>query len=140
MAENQRKVLEMLAEKKISVDEAQRLLELLAPETGAGETREGKAAPKYLRVTITPTAEGAPGGDKHVNVRVPMSLIRAGVKFTSLIPPHVYQQVDDSLKEKGIDFDLRNISPENLEELVAALSDMEVNVQNGKESVRVYVE
>src|SRR4030042_797778 len=101
MAENRKRILEMLAEKKISVDEAQRLLALLEPEadTGPRETRSGKEAPKYLRVTVTPTAEGGQGGDR-VNVRVPMSLIRAGVKFTSLIPPDVYKHVDDTLKEK----------------------------------------
>ena len=142
MAENRRKVLEMLAEKKISVDEAQRLLVLVEPEADAGprETRGGKEAPKYLRVTVTPTAEGGAGGVDHVNVRVPMSLIRAGVKFTSLIPPDVYQHVDDTLKEKGMNFDLRSLKPDDIEELVSALGDLQVDIHDGKESVRVYVE
>jgi len=71
---------------------------------------------------------------------VPMSLIRAGVKFTSLIPPDVYQHMDESLKEKGVNFDLRDIKPENIEELISALGDLQVDIHDGKESVRVYVE
>jgi hypothetical protein len=43
------------------------------------------------------------------------------------------------MREKGIDFDLKNIKPEDLDELVAALSDLEVNV-DGKEKIRVYAE
>jgi hypothetical protein len=146
MSDSQRKILEMLAQKKISVDEAYRLLELLQPETGAGarepkEPKESKGSAKYLRITINPTAEGiGEGTPERVNIRVPMSLIRAGVKLTSFIPPSAYDHVDKALKEKGIEFDLRNIKPEDLEELVTALSDLEVDIQNGKASVRVHVE
>jgi len=147
MSDSQKKILEMLAQKKISVDEAYRLLELLQPETGTGakepkeSKEESKGSPKYLRVTIKSSAEGRPdGAPEHVNVRVPMSLIRAGVKLTSIIPPHVYNRVDEALKEKGFEFDLRNMKPEDLEELVTALSDLEVDIQNGKASVQVHVE
>jgi hypothetical protein len=69
-----------------------------------------------------------------------MSLIRAGVKLTSLIPPGAYDHVDKVLKEKGLEFDLRNMKPEDIEELVTALSDLEVDIQNGKASVQVHVE
>lgn len=148
MSESQKKILEMLAEKKISVEEAYRLLELVQSEasTGAREPKEpkkeDKGVPKYLRVEIKSTSEGrADGAPEHVNVRVPMSLLRAGVKLTSIIPPSAYNHVDKALKEKGIEFDLRNIKAEDLEELVTALGDLEVDIKGGKEeSVRVYVE
>jgi hypothetical protein len=146
MSESQKKILEMLAQKKISVDEAYRLLELLQPETGTGtkepkEPKESKSSAKYLRVEIKSSAEGSPAGvPEHVNVKVPMSLIRAGVKLSSIIPPSAYNRVDEALKEKGIEFDLRNMKPEDIEELVTALSDLEVDIQNGKASVQVHVE
>jgi hypothetical protein len=143
MSSNHRKILEMLADKKIGVDEAYKLLSLIAPET-AGEARdtgEKRSSAKYLRVTIkSKSADSNDGRPEHVNVRVPMTLIRAGVKLTSLIPPSAYDKVESTLKEKGIDFDLRNIKPEDIEELVLALSDLEVDIQNGDETVRVYVE
>ena len=144
MSENQKRILEMLADKKISVDEAQRLLSVLEPETDSGikvpgDTAGKKPVPKYLRVVVHPNAEAGSDTEK-VNVRVPIALIRAGMKFTSLIPAHASDHVNKALKEKGIDFDLRNLKTEDLEELIDALSDLEVDVQNGQEKVRVYME
>ncbi len=75
----------------------------------------------------------------NVDVRVPLGLIRAGMRFTSLIPPQAMDQINSSLKEKGMNFDLGNIKPEDIEELIKNLADMEVNVKskNG-DIVKVY--
>ena len=43
------------------------------------------------------------------------------------------------MKEKGIDFNIRNIKDEDIEQLVDALGDLEVNIE-GKETVRVFTE
>jgi hypothetical protein len=70
-----------------------------------------------------------------------MSLIRAGIKLTSLIPSEARDKVNLALHEKGIDFDARNMRPEDIEELIGSLSDLEVDVVSKTgESVRVYVE
>ena len=146
MSENQKKILEMLANKKISVDEAYRLLSALktetdAPEDGGGAKTAGKPKPKYLHVCVVPGH-----GHEHdldaevVNVRVPMALIRSGMKFTSLLPSEARDKVTDALNEKGINLDMRNMKPEDLEEIIGALRDLEVNVVNDKEVVRVFVE
>lgn len=146
MSESQKRILDMLAEKKITVDEAQRLLSLVDLEKDAetkiaGDAVEKKPNPRYLRVVVQPNAENGSRSDaEKVNIRVPITLIRAGMKLTSLIPPHAYDQVNEALREKGIDFDLRNLKTEDLEELLDALSDLEVDVESGKEKVRVYVE
>ena len=144
MSDNQRRILDMLAEKKISVDEAQRLLSLIEPGEEA-ETKKPRDASrkksdaKYFRVVVEPK-EGTGAEVERVNIRVPIRLIRAGIKLTSLIPAHASGQVNEALREKGIDFDLRNLKTEDLEELIDALSDLEVDVQNGREKVRVYME
>jgi len=147
MDENKKKILDMLAEGKISTDEAYRLLSAL--ETGRS-TSEGtaksettaKTKSKYLRVCIFSGSEHEDSheGDR-VNVRVPMTLIRAGLKFTSLLPPEARVKVNGALHEKGIDFDMRNLKPEDMDELVEALSDLEVDMVNNEgETVKVYVE
>jgi hypothetical protein len=70
-----------------------------------------------------------------------MSLIRAGIKLTSLIPTEARDKVNAALLEKGIDFDVRNVKPEDIEELIEALSDLEVDVVSAKgEKVKVFVE
>lgn len=60
MVENKKKILELLADKKISVDEAVKLLALVdQPESGQQEAVEGvliKKKPKYLRVVVEPVA------------------------------------------------------------------------------------
>lgn len=142
MSDNQKRILDLLAEKKISVDEAQRLLSLTGSEkdTGTGGPEEpagAKGKARYFRVQVQPE-EGS--GRESVNVRIPMALIRAGIKLTSLIPARASDEVNEALKEKGVDFDVRNLKPEDFEELVAALTDLEVDVKGGREKVHIYVE
>jgi len=73
----------MVAEGKISPAEAEQLLDAVV-ETGAdadaARAADAKAKPKFLRVLVEES-----GGDR-VNIRVPLSLLRAGVKFGSLLP------------------------------------------------------
>ena len=143
MSENQKRILEMLAENKITVDEAERLLSAVEQPASATSGISGRAAtlkekPKYIRVQVRPNNDEDPAPDaEHVNIRVPMALLYAGVKLTSLIPSNA---VNEALQEKGIDFDLRNLKTEDMEELINALCDLEVDVRNGKEKVRIYVE
>ncbi|MFC2035310.1 hypothetical protein ACFLUJ_04200 [Chloroflexota bacterium] len=146
MPDNQKRILEMLVEKKINVEEAEGLLTLIASRdaaegAGPGEVPGRKSTPKYLRVEVKPGSDtnSSPEAER-VNVRVPINLIRAGMKLTALIPPHAANKVHDALKEKGVDFDLRNLKIDDIEELVEALSDLEVDVESGKEKVHVYVE
>jgi hypothetical protein len=137
---NRRKILEMLANKKIDTDEADRLLSLVEPDNAKSSPEEIKTL-KYLRVVIQPTDIGLAAGEcEKVNVRVPMALLRAGMKLTSIIPPAAYKEMDSSLKEQGIEFDLRNLKPENIEEFIAAMGDLEVNIDSNKQTVRVYAE
>jgi hypothetical protein len=77
---------------------------------------------------------------ERVNVRVPLSLIRSGMKFTSLLPPEARDKVTGALHEKGIDFDIRNLKPEDLDEIIEALNDLEVDVVSNKDVVKVFVE
>jgi hypothetical protein len=145
MTENQKKILEMVADKKITADEASRLLSLIQPSSDAPDNgiKIPKPAPKYLRVIVDTEHNIEHGYDKgpaHINIRVPVALIRAGVKLASLIPPEAYNQVDEKMKNRGIMFDLHNMKPENVEELIQALNDLQVDINGGTEKVRVYTE
>ncbi len=141
MSDNQKRILDMLAEGKITADEAQKLLAAIGSGGDEAKSPPPTHSPKYLRVVVVPNPDAPETDDvKRVNVRVPVALIRAGIKFTSLIPAEASDQVNEALKEKGIDFDVRNLKPEDLEELIMALHDLEVDVQHGQEKVHVYVE
>lgn len=149
MSENQKKILQMLSEGKISVDEAQRLLALL----GTGSEKENKPgsfdgkikyASRYMHVIVEPKPGVALRDGKHeyskVNVRVPFNLIRAGMKLATLIPPDAADRVDCAFREKGLSFDIRKIKDEDIEEIISALHDSEINVDTDNEIVRVYAE
>ena len=139
MNEERRKILEMLSTGKITTDEAERLLAALGqgqaatPEAGASKPR-----PRYLRVMVEDRSEK--DSKTQVNVRVPMQLLRAGVRLASLIPPPALNHVNEALHEKGMFVDLRGIKPENLVELVDQLSDLTVDVDQDDAKVRVFCE
>jgi hypothetical protein len=157
MNENRRQILEMLAAGKITAEEAERLLAALDPEpvtpggmgnsgtNGSGaKTSTTKATPKYLRVLVE--ADEQMTGNKGlttVNVRVPMQLLRAGVRLAALIPQQAHNQLDNALSSHGIPMTLSQIKPENLEELIDHLEDLTVDV-DGKDgnatTVRVFCE
>jgi hypothetical protein len=143
MNNDRRSVLQMLSDGKINADEAERLLSALdrteAPAAStAGPTFGHNAAPKYLRVTVDANADES--GPTKVNVRVPMALLRAGVRLTSLIPPAARDQVNAELAKNGVPFDIGQLKPENLEELISHLNDLTVDVDAQDAKVRVYCE
>jgi len=135
MSDERRKILEMLSQGKITVEEAEKLLSAVG-ETGESVLpAQSKKVPKYLKVDVNSN-----NGDK-VNVRVPLQLIKAGMKLKSLIPENAQIQITEKLGEKGIHIDLEKMKPEDLDELLVALQELNVDVdsQNG-DKVRVYCE
>ena len=137
MSEEKRKILEMLADKKISVDDAEKLLAAVSDRAGEGGMAAGKPGPKYLRVLVEP-APGNKEGDR-VNIRVPLNLVRAGLKFASYIPDQAREKINKEMKEKGVPFDLNHFDPRDVEALLVHLNDLTVEVE-GKENVRVFCE
>ncbi len=143
MNENRRQILQMLSEGKISADEAERLItaveERPAGLSSAGTSESAsKGRPKYLRVQVDAEDIGKEGPTK-VNVRVPMQLLRAGVKLAGLIPAQALQRANVAMHEKGIPFDLSQIKPENLEDLIEQLNDLSVDVDQKDEATKVRV-
>jgi hypothetical protein len=90
-----------------------------------------------LRVLVEP-APGNKHGER-VNVRVPLNLIRAGLKWASFIPDHYQVKVHDALKEKGISADINNMTAEDLEDIITNLNELEVEVE-GEEMIKVFCE
>ena len=149
MSEDRTRILNLLANGKITSDEAERLLDALDAHARAGAPPDAVSAsgpaitgdpaplvaalPKYLFVKVD-----AANGD-NVNVKIPIALVRSGLKLTSLIPPQAMDKINDSMSEHGMSVDLNNFKPEDIDELVSALREMEVHVdaKNG-DTVRVY--
>jgi hypothetical protein len=140
MNEERRQILQMLAEGKITADEAEQLIDALQrqAEPPLGEPPRPKAKPKYLRVVIS-----APeGGDtpSRINVRVPLQLLRAGVRLTSLIPPQAIDKVNEQLLRSGVPIDLTQLKPQHIEDLIEQLDDLTVDLDEHDSKIRVFCE
>lgn len=143
MSTERRKVLEMLADGMITPEEAEQLLErlgsLAGPEDGpeaeaAGGTDTGESegrprAPRFLRVVVdSPNRDG-------INIRLPLGLIRTGLKLTTILPGRVSHR----LAERGID--LSHLGKLDEEALIAELAALQVDIaaEDG-EKVRIFCE
>ncbi len=80
------------------------------------------------------------GAPVKVNIRVPMQLLRAGVRLGALIPQPARDQVNAAMREHGVPFDVAQLKPENLEDLIEHLNDLTVDVDKETTKVRVYCE
>ncbi len=76
--EERMKILEMVSNGTISLDEADRLLEALGnTDTVSAETRPVGRNPKWLKVRVTDTASNRP----RVNISIPVMLVKAALKL-----------------------------------------------------------
>jgi hypothetical protein len=145
MNNERRRVLDLLAGGKITTEEADQLLGAMGaaiatrpegPVSSAPQNVHVNAAnkprPKYLRIQVE-------DHNNRVNIRVPLSLLRAGMRLASLIPAQALTKAQEAMNQKGITIDLSNIKPAMLEELIDQLADFAINV-DGESRVQIFCE
>jgi hypothetical protein len=171
MSEETRRVLDLLAQDKISVDEADRLLAAIgatpAGSEAAGAAAAGKGSataeapsPKYLRITVTKPrswhggdeepprrAWMGPGytGDRsrEVTIRVPVALVRNGMRLVAMIPGLTGAGLRAHLRERGVDVDLSKIDADTIDRLVSESGEVNIDVvseRGSKAQVRITCE
>ena len=143
MNEQRRQILQMLTEGKITADEAERLIDALEreqPDSPPGAAPRPKPRPKYLRVVLSSADNFGGDGPGRVNVRVPLQLLRAGVRLASLVPPQALSQANDELKRSGVPIDLTQLKPQHIEELIEQLNDITIDVDQPDAKVQVFCE
>ncbi len=133
-----KKVLEMLAEGKISTEDAERLPDKLTPSgsgSGPSERQARKGGPaagqrhRFHRILVD-----SPDRDQ-VNVRIPLAFMRTGMKLLAVLPP----RVNERLAEKGID--LSAFTGLEGQDLVAALEELNLDVEGrDRKKVRIFCE
>ena len=142
MNDERRQILQMVADGKITADEAERLLSALEGQGAsamAGPAPRTGGKPKYLRVLVD-AEDHHTGKPVKVNIRVPVQLMRAGVRLSALMPSPAREKVNQALRERGIPVDVGAMKPENLDELLDHLNDLTVDVDQDKAKVRVFCE
>ena len=142
MNESRRKILDMLAQGQINADEAERLIAALEKEPPSASpvgSSDAPARPRYLRIQVEERKDLSLHGPSVVNVRVPLRLLRAGVKLASVIPAQARDHVNGALRDNGLGIDIGQIRPENLEEIIDQLHDVAIDVDKESEKVKVRI-
>ena len=141
MSVETRKVLDMVAEGKITTEDAEKLLAKLEASSGAEQATPETAPPaeksgfrrvRFLRIEVDEP------GRKQVNIRMPLAFAFAGRSLLGVLPVNVTEK----LKERGIDLDqLRASSKMNDEEKQTLLEQLNIHVDKGDgKKVRIFCE
>lgn len=175
MSDEQRRVLDLLAQGRITVDGADQLLRALTAQRGteASAASAGDSAPadagttlhdkpnrkwqgmfgfgavkvppterpgaRYLKIEVHKPAAGG-REEKNVNIRVPIALVRGGMRLGTIIGFHADDKVQQQLCEHGFDLDLSKIDKADIDNLLNNLGEMTLNVDKGKSQVRISCE
>jgi hypothetical protein len=144
MSDDTRRILDLLAQGKITVDEADQLLRAMsasgdAAPTAADASSESSATPRYVRITVHKTAKDD-RRDKDVNIRVPIAIVKSGMRLGALIPGFPGDAVSARLRERGIDVDFSKLDTAALEHVLKQLGDTNIEVDSGKAQVRISCE
>jgi len=138
MSEERKKVLEMLAEGKITADEADKLLEKLSgqpsaeakPEEGcASPSNSSSSKPRFLRIVVD-----KPGQDQ-VNVRMPLAFARSGSHLLAVLPTRVREK----LGERGID--IAGLGAMDAKEWANTIENLNIDIEKGDgKKVKIFCE
>ena len=165
MNPEQRKVLELLVQGSVTVLEAGRLIEKLNVRRGAGNGVHPNSNPPSQNSADSSSqapsrpASGRPAGEsvrrrgdpasarrflrisvksacgEHVNLRIPLPFLRAGVRLSALIP----EKIQQILQKKGIL--LNSDEASDPEAFIRNIADLELHLGDAAgEEIRFYCE
>ena len=143
MNDDTRRVLDLLAQGKITVDEADQLLRAMAapaPEaTAPGADEAARPALRWVRIAVHKQAKEG-HKDKDVNIRVPISIVRSGMRLGALIPGLAGEQVAAKMRERGLDVDFSKLDGAAIDAILKDLGDTNIEIDSGKAHVRITCE
>jgi hypothetical protein len=143
MNDDTRRVLDLLAQGKITVDEADQLLRAMAapaPDAAASAADEAARPPlRWVRIAVHKQAKEG-HKDKDVNIRVPISIVRSGMRLGALIPGLAGDQVAAKMRERGLDVDFSKLDGAAIDAMLKDLGDTNIEIDSGKAHVRITCE
>ncbi len=145
--DHRRRILDLLSQGKITVDDADQLLKALGAaslesETTTSSESTGKQAARWIRVTVDKAArDGKP--PKQVSIRVPIALVRGGVRLGAIFPRFAHKDgdaVSQHLRDHGVDIDWSKLDLSQLDTVLQNLDETTIDVDKGKAQVRISYE
>jgi len=137
MSDDRRRILDLLAQHKITVDEADELMRAL--DTKGAAAGDADQALRWFRVSIHKTAKDGKK-DQDVNIRVPIAIVRSGMRLGALIPGLAGDQVAARLREKGLDVDFSKLDSASIDAMLRELGDTNIEIESGRSQVRITCE
>jgi hypothetical protein len=147
-----RRILDMLQEGKITVDDAGRLIKALTadrpPATApADPAADGRERVRWIRINIQKPANDAGHKAKNVNIRVPIAIVRGGMRLGAIIGTFAGEKAARRMKAQGLDIDLAKISRDlsqmngpEFDEFLRSLNDTNIEIDDGQSQVRITAE
>jgi hypothetical protein len=136
-------VLDLLAQGKVTVDEADQLLRALTDQPDRADVPPPippppAAKPRFIRIHVhKPGKDGRPAKD--VNIRVPMAVVRSGMRLGAMIPG-LQDRVTARFRERGMDVDLSKLDPSVLEAMLGDMGEINIDINGTGEQVRITTE
>jgi hypothetical protein len=164
MSDEVSQILAMLNDGKITAEEAEKLINALRPAAGSHTNtfafdpgmgfggmgrgprsrkwrsrrrHRGHHRPRFLRIIIDEDQED--GQRERVNIRVPLKLLQAGISLGGLMPKDAKAKINEALRAKGIEGDPFSLAGSDADEIIEALSDLEINVDDSGKKIRIHV-
>ena len=135
-----RRILDLLAQGKISVDDAHRLIAALGSRSQTASAGDDAAAdkPRFLKIVMHRQADDR-HPEKNVKVRVPIAIVRGGLRLGAIIPG-LSGDMQARLRERKVDLDLSKIDPLTIEEMLKDLGEVNIDMDSGRAQVKITCE
>jgi hypothetical protein len=146
-----RRVLDMLRDGKITVDEADRLLKALTADrpsetAGADTATNAGDRVRWIRINIQKPANDGHKA-KNVNIRVPIAVVKGGMRLGAIIGTFAGDKAARRMKAQGLDIDLAKISSDlsqmngpEFDEFLRSLNETNIEIDDGRSQVRITAE
>jgi hypothetical protein len=152
-----RRILDMLSQGKITVDDASRLIEAVtaerpvdaaAAETTAGDAAsDGKRGMRWFRINIHKPAKDEAHRAKDVNIRVPVAVVKGGMRLGAIIATFAGKNAAHKMKKDGVDIDLSTLNGDlsrmngpEFDTFLKSLDETDIEIDDGKARVRITCE
>ncbi|MBI3402281.1 MAG: hypothetical protein HY048_12745 [Acidobacteria bacterium] len=139
-----RRILDMLAQGKITVDEADRLLKALgaAPppaDTPVSDSQPDRPPARWLRVNVHKPANDH-RKEKDVNIRVPIAVVKGGMRLGAIVAAFAGDHAARKMRERGFDLDLSQLDGPAFESLLKDMEEVKIEMDDGTDQVRITCE
>src|SRR4249920_2458674 len=109
-----RRILEMLSQGKITVDDADRLIQAVSADRAvavpADTAADARPRARWFRINIHKPAKDDAHQPKDVNIRVPIAVAKGGMRLGAIIATFAGEKAAQRMKARGLDLDFSAIN------------------------------